>query len=351
MKSRRGGRRRAAGVPPASLPEPAAPRSTSDQDVPYGFPTPPVTGMGSRDSIASSQSGSPGSHFEYWNDDDAQPISERLIGVYYRFFHHAHPCSLPQKFLQPYQATNAPGIELLIAVMQYIGSLYAPKVASEPWREQCEVTVRSLLPRSSLFEVQALILYAITAQWTNYSEYSHTLMNLAIDRSLAIGLYDRDFATRNAAKQSVYAESCRRTWWELYLSELSMAAIDRRNFTRLNHRSINPTVDMPCSEEEYESGIIPEPRTLDEWEQREFADEVDTAFSSFTYFIGLYRSFEYSLVGKPRDREEAVRSICTAADAGVAAFKSFCSSTSRSLVCKNGALDMYIFKANFGAVV
>ena len=254
MKSRRGGRRRAPGISSVPVPE-GVPHQAAEQESRYGFSTPPITQIGSRDSIASSQSNSPGSHFETWNDDDTQPIAERLISLYYRFFHHSHPCALPQKFLQPYRATNAPGIDLLVAVMQYIGSLYAPKIASEPWREQCEVSIRSLLPRSSLFEVQGLILYAIAAQWTNYKEYSYTILNLAIDRSLAIGLYDQDFATRNAAKQSVYAESCRRTWWELYLAEMSMAAIDRRNFTRLNRRSISASVDLPCSEEDYEVGV------------------------------------------------------------------------------------------------
>ena len=254
MKSRRGGRRRAPGL--SSIPaSEALPAHSSDQDYRHGFPTPPITQTGSHQSIASSQSNSPGSHFETWNDDDSQPIAERLVTLYYRFFHHSHPCALPQRFLQPYRATNAPGIELLITVMQYIGSLYAPKVPSEPWREQCEVSFRSLLPRSSLFEVQALILYAITSQWTNYKDQAHAVLNLAIDRGLAIGLFQQDFATRNAAKQSVYAESCRRTWWELYLSELSMSAIDRKNFTRLNYRSVNCSVDLPCPEDDYEVGV------------------------------------------------------------------------------------------------
>jgi len=254
MKSRRGGRRRAQGSNSVPATE-AIPAHSTDQDLRYGFPTPPVATIGSHNSLVSSQSNSPGSHFESWNDDDTQPVAERLITLYYHFFHHSHPCALPYKFLQPYRASNAPGIELLITVMQYIGSLYAPKIASEPWREQCEVAVRSLLPRSSLFEVQALILYAIATQWTGYKDYSHTLLNLAIDGSLALGLYDRDFATRNAASQSVYAESCRRTWWELYLDEIAMSAIDRKNFTRLNQRTIACSVELPCSEECYNIGV------------------------------------------------------------------------------------------------
>jgi hypothetical protein len=256
MKSRRGGRRRAQGNP--SIPAEAVSTQGTEQSCQVGLSTPPITQstIGSHDSLASSHSNSPGSHFEPW-EEDGHAIPDRLITLFYRFFHSSHPCALPYKFLQPYRSSNSPGIELLVTVMQYIGSLYTQKVASEPWREQVEVSIRSLPPHSSLFEVQALTLYAITAQWTNYKDYAHTLLNLAIDRALSIGLYDGDFATRNAAKRSVYAESCRRTWWNLYLTELSMAAIDRKGATRLNNRLVTCSVDLPCFEEDYEAGVCP----------------------------------------------------------------------------------------------
>lgn len=216
----------------------------------------PSSAIGSHSSrsLDSSQTSSPGSHLDLW-EDGGQHLSERLIGLYYRFFHGAHPLALPTKFIGAYRGCNSPGVELLVLVMQYIGSLYTSKVSSEPWREAVEVAIQNLLPNSSLFEIQALIIYAVAAQWTNYKEYSHTLINLAIDKALALGLHDASFATRDAAKQSVYAESCRRTWWQLYVMELSMAAIDRKPMTRLNVRLVPCSVDLPCSEDEYESGV------------------------------------------------------------------------------------------------
>ena len=90
---------------------------------------------------------------------------------------------------------------------------------------------------------------------------------------------------------------------------------------------------------------------MEEWDQREFADEVDSGFSSFSYFIGLYRSFEFCLFGKTRDTEEAVKRICTCADAGVVSFRTFCASTHRRLMSESGHLDSFMFKANFGVVV
>jgi hypothetical protein len=111
------------------------------------------------------------------------------------------------------------------------------------------------------------------------------------------------------------------------------------------HRAISPSSSIDYQQ------IIPEPRTIEEWDQREFADEVDTGFSSFSYFIGLYRSFEFCLFGKPRDTEEAVKRICTCADAGIVAFRSFCFSTHRRLMGESGHLDSFMFKSNFGIVV
>jgi hypothetical protein len=78
---------------------------------------------------------------------------------------------------------------------------------------------------------------------------------------------------------------------------------------------------------------------------------VDSNFSSFSYFIGLYRSLEASLLDKPRDSEQEVKSITTCADAAIGAFKSFCSSTNRHLMTEKAILDSYMLKANFGIVV
>jgi hypothetical protein len=284
MKSRRGGRRRAPAPSTVAGPEPVPVQGTETPPQPE-FPTPITNGtIGSQSSLASSQSSSPRSHFKPW-EEEGQQLSERLIHLYYRFFHVSHPCALPLKFIGTYRASRAPGIDILITVMRYIGSLYTSKVSSELWREAVEAAMRNLLPHSSLFEVQALLLYAVTAQWTNYTEYSDALINLAIDRGLALGLFHGSFATRNAATQSVYAESCRRTWWQLYLAELSMAAVDRKPQTRLNVRSLPCSVDLPCSEHEYECGVSD---FLGQW----------PTLCSLTYSSRLFQNLELSPIGR-----------------------------------------------------
>lgn len=93
------------------------------------------------------------------------------------------------------------------------------------------------------------------------------------------------------------------------------------------------------------------PRTLADWENRELAEEPDTGFSSLTYYIGLYRTFDVCVYGRARDSEEAVKQICTRADAGVVSFRNLCSTTSRGLMGSDGHIDQFIFKSNMVSVV
>ncbi|KAH8844319.1 hypothetical protein MCOR27_011573 [Pyricularia oryzae] len=50
-------------------------------------------------------------------------------------------------------------------------------------------------------------------------------------------------------------------------------------------RNVHITADLPCEEREYESGTIPTPKTLDEFDSREFSPE-NHVYSSFAYLIG-----------------------------------------------------------------
>jgi hypothetical protein len=97
--------------------------------------------------------------------------------------------------------------------------------------------------------------------------------------------------------------------------------------------------------------MIPEPRTLQEFDQREFDDEIDTRFSSFAYLIGLFRSLDFAISGRPRDNEDAIKRMCTNADAAIVAFQSYCRKTKRQLITEEGKIDHFIFDANMSIVV
>jgi hypothetical protein len=78
---------------------------------------------------------------------------------------------------------------------------------------------------------------------------------------------------------------------------------------------------------------------------------VDTGFSSFAYLIGLFRGLDFAISGRPRDNEDAIKRMCTNADAAVVAFQSFCAKTKRQLITEEGKIDHFIFEANMAIVV
>ncbi|XTI91013.1 hypothetical protein V2W45_696992 [Cenococcum geophilum] len=67
--------------------------------------------------------------------------SEQLLDLYYEFFHSTHPFILPQHFLVQRFQSNSRSLEDLLAVMQYIGAIYAPWTTSNLYKEKAETTL------------------------------------------------------------------------------------------------------------------------------------------------------------------------------------------------------------------
>jgi hypothetical protein len=95
---------------------------------------------------------------------------------------------------------------------------------------------------------------------------------------------------------------------------------------------------------------IPPPKTMDDYDNREFAED-DTDFSSFAYLIGLYRSLDAIISGIPRNSEENVERLCSGVDATIAAWLSLLSKSKRKLFKDDGTIDELLFKANMAIQV
>lgn len=155
----------------------------------------------------------------------------------------------------------------------------------------------------------------------------------------------RRFATENSEGDPILAESWRRTWWQLYLTDALIESSNHATTFGTSQREVSATVELPCEEAEYNSGNIPRPRTLDDYDSREFAtDNVD--FSSFAYLVGLIRSLDHIIIGISRDSEENVKAIGANADASIAAWLSLLSKSKRKLFRDDGTLDELLFEAN-----
>ncbi|EON62361.1 hypothetical protein W97_01583 [Coniosporium apollinis CBS 100218] len=241
---------------------------------------------------------------------------------------------------------SIPGVKALVLVMQFIGSLYAPTVSTAPLEEQVEIALAEQQPFTCGFEVQALVLYSIAVYWYDNIQRAREILDMATSKALALGMNSGQFAAGNSQGDPVLAESWRRTWWQLYLADAHIASSNHATTFGTSQRNVLATVELPCEEANYNSGNIPHPKTLEDYDNREFALDDDTDFSSFAYLIGLARSLDHTIIGIPRNSEENVHAICTNADASVAAWLSLLSKSKRKFFRDDRTLDELLFKAN-----
>lgn len=96
-------------------------------------------------------------------------------------------------------------------------------------------------------------------------------------------MHRSSFASSASLEGSIEAESMRRTWWELHLTEIFMAVPLKTSVFRCS--AVSPEVALPCEESAYNSGSeVPKPRLMIEFKRRILAAE-DAVFSSFSYRI------------------------------------------------------------------
>ncbi|KAI0391777.1 hypothetical protein F5Y17DRAFT_460545 [Xylariaceae sp. FL0594] len=232
-----------------------------------------------------------------------------LVKLFYRNFHRCHPCALPQRHLHRlYEETtqNGPsrGLEtltLLIAIMRFIGSMYSYKDLTSQLQDQvvggfhsirAQPITASSSPSTDPFLVQCHLLFSIALYWNAEKTRAREEIDAAIRIALELGMHRARFASLHARSDPVLGESFRRTWWQLYCTDAYYAAIKRNPTFPLC--DVDTDADLPCEEDEYESGSIPPPKTLEDFDTREFSPE-NQAFSSFAYLIGATRSIALAL--------------------------------------------------------
>lgn len=184
-------------------------------------------------------------------------IDEDLISLYYTYFHTAHPCVLPRwALLQHYAASPEPFAPVLL-VMQYVGSLFDPAIASEPLK----MMAVDLLPPGLRFtgdhltpyQVQAVLLFSIALYWCDEIEKGVQALNASIQAALELRMHLVSFPTEHGHDDPVLEESWRRTWWQLYVTDAHIAGSTHTFPTKI--RSVGVDAALPCEEECYESGV------------------------------------------------------------------------------------------------
>ena len=107
--------------------------------------------------------------------------------------------------------------------MQYIGSLYEPDISSSELRKIAlnQLDLPHLPPNG--FSVLALMLTGIATHCEDDFDQGRSILDRAIYMALEIKMNSRTFA--NMERDPVLAESWRRTYWGLYITDATFAGI------------------------------------------------------------------------------------------------------------------------------
>ncbi|KAJ6188034.1 Major facilitator superfamily domain general substrate transporter [Penicillium mononematosum] len=272
-----------------------------------------------------------------------------FLSLYYEFFHAAHPCALPFENFKT--RLNEAKIQPLLRVMCYVGSFFdtsCPSHILDSWAQRAQDSVaeiRSSIQPLTPFDIQAVLLYSIAVYWCNKTESGVELLDEAIRMAVSLGMNKKEFAQIYLEADSVLAESCRRTWWVMYITDAHIAGSTHMYPFRTS--SIEITTDLPCEEEQYERGAIPSPRSLEDYENREFLGEDETDFSSYAELIGLTRGIDRALSPGNTTDNQVYTTMAASSDTSVRAWCSLLSPNKRQLIRPDGSFDEVMFKAFF----
>ncbi|PWW72308.1 hypothetical protein C7212DRAFT_354685 [Tuber magnatum] len=221
--------------------------------------------------------------------------------------------------------------------MRFIASFFASSAPTETFRAEAEAALFSPTspPPKNGFTVQALTLFAIGLHSDNDQERCAEVKDKAIEMALDLRMNLKDFSessTDNTEGGRVLAECWRRTWWELYFLDGLLAGFHQKDHFKL--WSVPCTVPLPCEELDYGHGVIPEPHSLNQFDERYFAAE-QIVFSSFAYRIDAVR-----ILG------QVLAATSDAADASLVNWGLHLPDCKKELVGKDCRVDEMLFQAH-----
>jgi hypothetical protein len=260
----------------------------------------------------------------------------RLLRLYYENFHAAHPILAPSGM---YNDQNYP--PYLQAVVQFVGSQYTSSGRSNEYRNRVVDLLASHTEHSPA-AVQAWLIYAIVLNARRETDEAKAALTRSIDLALELGMNRAGYASSAYAECSLQAESLRRTWWELYITEIHMA-ISLNSCTNRCCAS-HPEVPLPCDESIYNAGKgIPRPSTMLDFRRRILAAE-DPIFSSFSYRIEATAIL--SRVTMLNRIPDCHRDHVQAAENALVSWTNHLPATKLDIVDAYGTVDEMIFQAH-----
>ncbi|KAE8352506.1 hypothetical protein BDV28DRAFT_124504 [Aspergillus coremiiformis] len=202
---------------------------------------------------------------------------DRCVRLFYEHFHVAHPILVPSALYK--DRDYPPALQL---VVEFVGSHYLPTGPRPHLKDKVDAELLSNPARAPCM-VQAWLIYSIALYARGERQKAQEAFSQSAEIAFELGMHRGEFASSVDAERSVEAESMRRTWWELYITDIFMA-VPLKTIT-FRCTTVAPAVGLPCEDAAYTGGgEIPSPRTMLDFKRRVFAaDEI--AFSSFSYRI------------------------------------------------------------------
>lgn len=179
--------------------------------------------------------------------------NNRLLELYFEHFWPPFPIVLPFHYLQTRRLQDNHGMITLLSVLEWIGSIYAPWTSSEPYYMAALKAITSPNLARTPFNVQALMLFSLAEFHCDSRVEARKKLSTATAIALELRMNERDFARAYGESDAVLEECWRRTYYILYIVDQHFAVVTNTPFHSL--LSISNTVDLPCDDEHFESGV------------------------------------------------------------------------------------------------
>ncbi|KAL4746456.1 hypothetical protein BDW72DRAFT_210407 [Aspergillus terricola var. indicus] len=175
----------------------------------------------------------------------------QLVSLYYLHFHQAHPFLPPMEVLLQ---SNPPSY--LLEIMQFTSVHY---LAPHSFYESSgDLLVAVQAADLTVEKAQALLLLAIVQHGKQEPHEARSCLGQALQCALELGLDHREASDALSVDAPLRAESLRRTWWEIFVVDILLAAVQVDGYLQFEMVE-TPQVPLPCAPEEYQPGCIVSP--------------------------------------------------------------------------------------------
>ncbi|KAL2855982.1 fungal-specific transcription factor domain-containing protein [Aspergillus pseudoustus] len=264
-----------------------------------------------------------------------QQANLHLTSLYYSHFHGAHPFlpSMPV-FLQ----STPP--KYLIEAVEVVGSQY---IATHICRDRVDSLISSTDESNlSVEKVQAYLLLSVFSHGHQDPDKARACITRAVHGSLELGMHRREFSDAIGIENAVRAESVRRTWWEIFVVETTLAAMQVNGCIQFNMIE-NSDVPLPCEEDEYTDSRVDRPQNTLHNLQAEFLPHNDGEFSSLAYRIDAAGMLRNSLIMAEVPSSQHELDLL---DTSIIAWYHRIPRPKRSIIGNTGEVDQVLFQAH-----